>query len=504
MTDTTPETPYLSLLLNELSENLSNIIADDDVSDCSYVNKLMERCVLNSSTITKLSEIPNSFLLNVKNFLQQDSYYESFNYEELLQLLDNIITICPFNEITKIYSMEDIQLAMSSNVNYLIRIACKIIRNSQPLDYFVKEQPSQAILYQLMKLYFEKETDIVIASEIEKIFTQLSKDTNFRHFILQQNEHTLLKIKDLSETITTSRLYEFLTIELNFINPEKELSDSLFLFNKSDIYSAVNSDPFQFISTLQYCTSAVKFINYLLKEVSLSEEVTHKTNAKAKYLMDKFAPIIPVFGTIYRENISDVADLSKSYFFKFFRAVSYLPTLSLFRELDSNDILLDHDNNDLLDYLAFVNPQYLYQYCSDLITQFIKVEASYLGIWRNCIQHEKLFYLIKDKMTSKNVLYLPYLEQMVLLDKLSQYDYSTEFLVNSLPSVMTNLINDEDENNLVNPETIELRATVIRNLLKFDETLLGIWYIPLTSELFKINHPGSYNEAKTKIEDTFA
>lgn len=504
MAETIPETPYLSSLLNELSDNLSNLIADDDISDCAYVNKLMEKCVLNSSTLTTLPEVPESFLLTTKNFLQQDTYYENFNYEGLLQLLDNIITICPFYDIIKIYSMHDIQQAISSNVDYLIRIACKIIRNSQPLDYFVTEQINQTILNHLLELYFEKETSIVIVTDIEKIFTQLSKNFNFRNFILQQKGTTLLKIKDFSETITTSRLYEFLTIELNFIDPELELSDSVFLPNKSDIYTAVNSDPFQFISILQYTTSAIKLINSLFKEIRLSENTTEQTNQKAKYLMDKFAPILPVLGITYKENISDVADIARSYFFQFFREVSYLPTLSLFRELDSSDILIDHENSDLLDYLAFVNPQYLYQYCCDLILQFIKVEASYLGIWRNCIQHKELFCLIKNKLTSKNVLYLPYLEQMVLLDKLSQYDYSTEFLVNSLPSVMTNLINDEDENNLVNPETIDLRATVIRNLLIFDENLLGVWYIPLTSELFKINHPGSYNDAKTKIEDTFA
>ena len=504
MTDTVLETPYLSSLLNELSDNLSSLITDNDISDCTYVNKLMERCVLNSSTLTTLPEVSESFLLMMKNFLQQDKYYENFNYEELLLLLDNMISICPFNDITKIYSMQDIQQAILSNVDYLIRIACKIIRNSQPLDYFVTEQPNQAILNQLLELYFEKETSIVIVTEIEKIFTQLSKNFKFRNFILQQNETSLLKIKDFNETITTSRLYELLTTELNFMDLETEFSDSLFLSSKSDIYTAVHSDPFQFISILQYCTSTLKHINYLFKETRLSESMTQETNKNAKFLIDKIAPILPVLGTIYKENISDVADIARSYFFQLFREVSYLPTLSLFRELDSNDILIDHDNSDLLDYLAFVNPEYLFQYCRDLIVQFIKVEASYLGIWRNCIQHKELFCLIKDKLTSKNVLYLPYLEQMVLLDKLSQYDYSTEFLVNSLPSVMTNLINDEDENNLVNPETIELRATVIRNLLEFDEILLGVWYIPLTSELFKINHPGSYNEAKTKIEDTFA
>ncbi|CAB4254548.1 similar to Saccharomyces cerevisiae YBR272C HSM3 Proteasome-interacting protein involved in the assembly of the base subcomplex of the 19S proteasomal regulatory particle (RP) [Maudiozyma barnettii] len=500
MSNDSAKIPYLTSLLNELNESLLGI--NDDATDFNYINRLIERCVLNSSTLTTLQDIPIAFFLTIKNFLQESTYFENFDYEELLLLLDNLVSICPFEEITKIYTVEDLEQALLSNISYLIRIACKIIKNSQPLDYYINVAPSNTLFNQLLEIYFNKNTELAIINEIENILQVLDRNESIRNFILQENLPLLLKVKQNHEALITTRLYELLKIELSYIDPQKELNEKLFIFNKCEIFNMLETDSFAFVNFLQYVTSALKLINFLSKEITVQSTSTSSVS-KRSLLLQQFQLMVPIIGTIYKDNITDVVLVAKSYFFKFFREVSYLPDLSYFRQLDTNDISIDYDNSDLIDFLSFVNPEYLYQYCNELIVDYVKVLAFHLSIWRNIIQHEKMFSLVKSKLVSNSILKLPYLEQMVLLDKLSQFDYSAEFLVLSLPGVMSNLINDQNVNNLVNPETIELRATVIRNLLKFNENLLNMWYITLTAELFKISHPGQYKEARTKIEETF-
>ncbi|SMN19263.1 similar to Saccharomyces cerevisiae YBR272C HSM3 Proteasome-interacting protein involved in the assembly of the base subcomplex of the 19S proteasomal regulatory particle (RP) [Maudiozyma saulgeensis] len=494
------EIPYLSSQLNELNDSILGI--HDEDTDFNYINKLIERCVINSSTLTTLQEIPTTFFLTLKNFLQENTYFKNFNYEEILLLLDNLVRICPFEEITKVYTLEDLEQALLSDISHLIRIACKIIRNSEPLDYYINVTPNNTIFRHLLEIYFNKDTELAVVNEIENILLILTKNVSVRNYILQENLPLLLDIKQSSETLINTRLYELLTIEVNYFDPQREFNGNLFIFSEAEIFRLLNTDSFAFINFLQYVTSAFKQINFSYMETSFPSSSTSSYD-NGNFLLQQFESVIPIIGAIYKDNISDVVLVAKSYFFKFFREVSYLPNLSYFRNLDTNYISIDYDNSDLIDYLSFTNPEYLYQHCNELILDYVKVLASQLSIWRNIITHENLFSLLKSKLTSNAILNLPYLEQMVLLDKLSQFEHSTKYLILSLPGVMTNLINDGNVNNIVNPETIEMRATVIRNLLRFEENILNVWYIPLTSELFKINHPGQYDEAKTKIEEVF-
>ena len=65
---------------------------------------------------------------------------------------------------------------------------------------------------------------------------------------------------------------------------------------------------------------------------------------------------------------------------------------------------------------------------------------------------------------------MPYMEQMVLLQRVSQYPHSAEYLLNDLPKVMSNLISNGN-GEVIESETVALRRETIENLLKYDQLL---------------------------------
>lgn len=499
MTEETRESIQISTLLEELSDSLISL---DESADIHYVNRLIERCTLNVSTLTSILNTPVTLLMTIKNFLLDDAEYADFDYEELLNLLDNLISICSFQRVLEIYTINDLEQALSSNINNLARIACKIVRISQPTDYFINAELKNGIFPIILNLYFNSNTNISIINEIEKIFQKLSCDEKVRNFILNDNLSLLMKVKTDFDTLTISRLLELLTIEVNLIDVKVEYNELVFLFAEAEIFKAIETDSFLFINLLRYFISILELIDISSKEITIGAE--QQNSDRNEILLNSISPLFPTIGKIYQDNVSDVVLFAKSYFFKFFEKVSYLNSLDYFRSLDVNFINIDYDNAYLVDYLSFVNPEYLFEYENELILNYVRASASHITILRNLISNEKTFSLVRNKITASNILDLPYMEQMILLEKITRFEYSTVYLVSSLPKVMSNLIDDGNSNVIVEPETVEMRSVVIRNLLEFEREVLNVWYIPLTEELVKINHPGYSSQPSTKIADTFA
>lgn len=216
-------------------------------------------------------------------------------------------------------------------------------------------------------------------------------------------------------------------------------------------------------------------------------------------------PLLTSFGEIYA-NLSSYDDVrvhSLSFVFKLFRAVSYLDDESVFKSLDENYLKLSIDNCHYKEFLSFINPSYLAKYHKNLVKYLSVVKPSNLTAIRNLIADENCFNLIKEDITTHSMLSMPYMEQMVLLEKLSQYPYSVNFMIHCLPMIMSNLI-ENPNGEVIETETVELRRTTVENLLKFSEEDLNVWYIPL-KKLYATMRNGttSNGAAQPKIATTY-
>lgn len=112
------------------------------------------------------------------------------------------------------------------------------------------------------------------------------------------------------------------------------------------------------------------------------------------------------------------------------------------------------------------------------------------------------FDQVKDNLTSDAILSLPYSEQMVLLQKLTCYEYSARYLLNDLSKVMSNTLDDKS-GSITEPETSELRREVLENLLTFDSGMLNVWFQPTQEAYRLLVNGGKVQDSMAHVADTY-
>ncbi|CAR26423.1 ZYRO0B09328p [Zygosaccharomyces rouxii] len=453
------------------------------------INDLLEKGALDLSTHTYSQEDPKRLLSNIKRILVEQNPDSQLDYDLLLQLLNNIISICSFEDVLATFTIDDLEMALTSSVAPLVVAACKVIAKSYPRGIFA----NSVICDILLKLFFDANVSISIVNSIEQTIATLSSDELIRRRVLVNNSPLLMAIRKQFEPISSARLLELLNIEAAYLT-NSEFNEKLFVIRSEEISKSLEVDIVMFIHITAYYTK-------LLEEVftqGLSQ--THPRKWLLKYIL----PIIPSFGKIYekREEFTDVKFFAKSYLFKLFRKVSYLDDESVFASLDRDYIHISKENEHINDFLSFVNPEYLYNHYQSLIIELTSVVPSHLGILRNLIANERCFSLIKDQLTASAILAMPYMEQMVLLQKLSQFSHSVHYLLEYLPKVMSSLLYNEN-GEVTETESANLRREILENLLKYDKDTLNVWYSPVRDEYKRIVQGTSSNEAQVNLASSY-
>lgn len=476
-------------LLQNFTDQVSNMLNDEAETNEEVIEKLnstINECSLQVSVLTTLPFFTHDTLLALKQvLLYKGALVEEIDYDTLLEFLNNLIQITSFDDILKTFTVEDLQMALKSPIVPLVQSACLIVSLSYPKGILA----STIIFDILLDLYFKDDTDIIVINEIDKIWYNLSTDQLLRDNLLKNNLKLLELIKKKSDPLPTVRLLNLLVILLEHIHSVNDFNTSLFLWSKEDSYDIFNKDILLFLHIIKYYT----------------QWFTYVSNSKQFWLLDFLKPVILSMGKIFneREEHPEIIIFAKIYLFKFFQKTSYLSDLSIFKALDERYLHVAIENEFMDEYLSFINPEYLFQLYKSIIEDFVILTPSKLPIIRNLISNENTFQLIKPELTSDSILSLPFPEQMVLLQKVTQYEYSVKYLIFSLPKVMANLI-DNSDNHIIEPETVQLRAEAIENLLKFSPEELNIWYQPLKNELIKIRHNVDPNKTvQTNVASSF-
>ena len=498
-------TDQITPLLRQLNDALISLRKKDGTSRPDHVNNLIDGCVLNLSTLTTLKNTPTTLLLTIKDILRSNDTELGINYSSLLELLDNLVTLCPFDSIIEVYPPAELLEAVNSGITPLIRSACKVVSKSNPPDRLLEEEQtvdSFGIFQTLLRLYFDKNSDIEVVNDIEKLFHELCGNVNVYNFFTDRSLPFLLKVKDELDSVRVTRLLELLSILFDPRAPAAQFNERLFFFDSNELKKSIEVDVFLFVGLLRYYAHIIKVISASSKEVMITHNIAAGP-ADFSWLLTKLRPIIFAIGDIFCSDTDGVRSFASSYFFEIFRAFSHLYDLDTIYQFDLEYLHINRENRDLDDLLALLNPEYLCSYHAELVSSYVSLSPSHLAIFRNLISNETSFNAIKNKITSHNVLNMPYLEQMVLMEKLSQYEYSANFLIHDLPKVMSNLIDDGGNTSIVEPEVVELRRTTIKNLLQYDPTFLNVWYAPLAEELDRYNSGKSNREAKASVADIF-
>lgn len=451
----------------------------------SQINEQLERGILNLTSINKLPVDPKRFLANIKRILVDPKANARLDYDLMLEMLSKIVATSSFEDVLTVFSVEDLVLSLKSGNPSLIKAANQVIARSYPKGLFANSE----ILDILLDLYFDSSYDISVINSIEHSISNLSSDELVRRRILINNLPPLMVVRKKFEPTSMARLLEILNLLCRNME-HSEFIEKLFVVRGDELIKSLDIDVVLFIHIVVYYTN-------LLNEVDVIEVGGHTHEWLLRYIQ----PIVPALGDIYAQNdkYPDVKYFARSYLFKFFQKLSYLDDESLFRFLDENYIHISPETRYLTDFLSFVNPSYLSRYYSTLLTRFATVTPSKLGVIRNLVAHQQSFALIKSHITADAILAMPYMEQMVLLQRVSQYPHSAEYLLNDLPKVMSNLISNGN-GEVIESETVALRRETIENLLKYDQS---VWHIPLMDEMIKITGGRPRSQVQTSLASSY-
>ncbi|EDO17206.1 hypothetical protein Kpol_1035p19 [Vanderwaltozyma polyspora DSM 70294] len=473
---------YLDAVVDEIVNSLQARPLPDDI------NSIIEKCSLNFGISTTTLKGSKRILEGIKSVILDDTVVSSVDFELLLNLLQTVVNLCPYDDVLSVFTIEDLKNSLLSDFEPLMIVSTDVISHSYPKGIL----SSTELFDILLNLLFDKETSIPVVNSIERAFGNLSCDELVRKRILENNLPLLVNIKNNFEMITRSRLLDLLTSLFRYIE-KHEFDEQLFITNDNEIKKILDIDIFMFLHITMY-------YNKLLDELQIREFSKDTKYWVLQYLI----PIFDSFGSIYadlEENI-EVKLYGLSYLFKLFRNISFLEDETIFRKLDVSFLKISNSNEHIIDFMSFVKPNYLLKYHKELVLDLSVVSPSKLGILRNLIGDEQCFNEIEEHLTSNSIIALPYLEQMVLLEKLSQYEYSTVFLINTLPKVMNNLIHSQDSD-VTEPETVRLRENTIENLLRFGATVLDIWGLPLREELNQIRFGRTNKEAEAHVASSY-
>lgn len=407
------------------------------------------------------------------------------DYETATSAVGQIVRLLPFEQVLAVFTVEDLTLAIESHVEELVLLACEVIGRSDPKGLLA----SSRLVDVLLETLFYETTSLAVVTKIETTLELLSSDDLIRRRILHDNNSLLMHIRSSSNAVLLTRYLSLLQCILVHLE-SSEYEDKLYIFHEHDIRQALEADVFLFISLTDFYTSLIKD----LKQKSL---LGRSGLSNMKRVLEV---VIPTYGKIYaqRDELLIVKIYAQKRIFSLFREISMLEDLGYFDCLDIQFLHLSPDNSDFSEFLKFINPLYLMKIQRDYIFDTLVVSPSHLPTWRNFISNEESFDILKGKLNPKAILSLPYFEQMVLLEKMTNYLYSTHYLLNELPRVMSNLLDDE-ERSITEPETFELRRAVLENLLSCGDAILDVWSEPIKGAYRLIVNGGTAQTSATQV-----
>ncbi|SCV02693.1 LAME_0H04236g1_1 [Lachancea meyersii CBS 8951] len=455
-----PETRKLSHQI--LLDRLNCSIAQRNIKK---INELMSRAQVELGHINNLQVSEASdFLIEVKELISEEPHQE-LDYDLVIDVLEQVISRMPFDQIIEQFSLEDLSSSIESYVPKLVKLACKVIQRSEPKGLFA----GSGLVDLLLSRLFNSETDVGSVTEIENVFRQLSSDKLIRRRILSHNSKHLIHVKAGFDPICLARLVELLQVMVPFLDCS-ELNEKLLIFSEEEIVKSINTDIFLFIAITNYYIG-------LLESTRSKLEYDRSSAWLVTHILDV---TISTYGKLYStaEELSEVRTYGKQCIFGLFKQISLLEDQEPFKRLDHQYLHLTESNPEFSEFQKFINPLFLISEKRSIVLENLKIRPSHLATLRNLISNERSFDAIKEKLVSDQLLSMPYYEQMVLLQKMSSYDYSALFLINNLSKVMSDLLDDK-AGRITEPETVELRRQVLVNLLRLGDEALNVWNEPL-------------------------
>lgn len=489
--------------LQEVQEQLESGVRDPDLDD-TLINNFC-RMVSNDKTIVFKKQLErldeNQFLISFISVLTNLLIFpiNQDSQSPLIDLLNVILSYLSFDQITFFYPREfivsRIESASPNATNLIINILSTKLNDTDLIDFLRDTNILDTLVTNHLSTDDYETLPLSVVNNTEKFISRIV-DLNIFALIeskLFSNEAYQLyeKTRGLKNSTLITRLLDLLIVLLPYWQTFN-LNPSLYTFNSNDLNDL--DDPFYPLLIIQFYTNFVKNLKHL--EIG-SEELFNNIKPPIDqivqfYLSKNSNPMIESFYvTQIIELIETLSYSSLSYCQSF--VAECITKHNLFK---SYNLYLDNESDVLL--LSKINYQifdqsFCHDFFNDNLTKISLFNQKFFTIFLNLVKSEHVFNLIItsdvnyfnfEKISKLSIDHIYY-----IILQISKYNHSTVYLINNLPTIITDyLINSPFE--IINNEIWNLKLACLENLLFNSDIDLKIWLDDLkkTYSLMKNGH----------------
>lgn len=467
----------LKLLEMKYKESVDTAGGNVEEGTASTINNDM----LSSSDGEKASlnnEFFNRFVPIINQLLYDEIYLTIDPEKVVIELLGSILSVLTFSEILNIYSSKFIEDALESPLLEIVLLVLKIFRLNVDSSILANYLEDTGILEKLVsRLLSDVKLSISETNEIEHILNgYIDRMDPIVSRVLLQGKCKLIYIaaRNSGDSILIVRFLDLATGLLWYTSQAsitEELPVELYVFSKDEFLN--EDDAFLVASIINFYEKlVVKIDGRGIKDLVFNNIKGVIGDIASMYNMRENDELIKV---LYSTKIVDLFSVMsyarnthiQDYFkviisrYELFKSYNLFPgSLESDRKLLSDinpDFFLKELYNDTLQYLSFSNQQYF-------------------SILLNIVQSKEILLLLSEqqKLTRSTISNLSVDMAYLLILQLSKTSYSTQFLVNNLPNVISDYLLDNTRNAIYG-SIYSTKLKILENLIANESEGLAIW-----------------------------
>lgn len=429
------------------------------------------------------------------NILRSESIDDNDEIKlDTIKIMDSILYHYSFEQIINLFfNLQELEEGLNIDNNHLRILITKIIKKSSPSDLIA----NTIFLHKLIELLNNDKISIGLTNEIEKTIIKLCESGELIRRRLISKDILILLFKLRTNYKLLPRLLDLLIgIIPTFKNNLIELPKELYIISLDEFIKLSQDDILLItfiISFYKKLISNFSNLNNLQKNLILNNIKFEQLNYIIKIYIDNDF-LIDVKQFFIFESIELLIELSFN-------------SIETFKEMNKNNLILNKMINEYkfkeesLILISNINPILLINLNEFIIN--LKLNSKTIIIYKNLISNletfNKLIELNNDIKDFKIINFKLDTETfMKFILNLSNFNYSTKFLINNLSNCLNKLIDEFNSNNILNKEIWNLKLNILDNLLFKQNDLINIWEPKLKGE-YDLMVKGSEFESKIDV-----
>lgn len=412
------------------------------------------------------------FVPTINNLLNGEHYHEIDPERAVIGLLDAILAYLNIEEILQLYPVDFIINGLMAD-SAICCMIIRILRNNAKSETTNKLFNETTIFDSILSRYFEKDTILSVVNQVELLISELvSISSTVVSTKLLSGEFKALYDQARNNKDQLVKFLDYILLLVPYVLEESyDLPKNYYILSYLEFSD--NDDVLQVVLLIQFYSKLIQRINTFGEDTKLFPNI--KPCLKDLILFFKTRQNDDIVQSFYSNDIVDVL---------FHLSYSKVPQVIVFNkevvcqyELFKSYNLFLHLDCDIK-LLSTFNPRALpLEIVEDIVDEISVFNQRYFSILLNCIGSEQVFNKLTPRLNTAAVSKLSFDMLYSLLLRMSKFEYSREYLISGLPSIVSDYLANPP--NVSESEIWNLKKDTLQNLL-FSDTDLNVWHDPIS------------------------